>query len=104
VTTFVYPAEVFPIMVRSTAHGIAAGLGKVGAFLGALLFPYLLSAFHLPGAMGVAAIVSGAGLILTLITLPETSQRSLEEISDEHAVLAQQKASAQQEDTRNDPA
>ncbi len=94
VTTFVYPAEVFPIMVRSTAHGIAAGLGKVGAFLGALLFPYLLSTFHLPGAMGVAAVVSGAGLILTLITLPETSQRSLEEISDEHTVLAQHKASA----------
>ncbi|GCE19847.1 hypothetical protein KDK_36470 [Dictyobacter kobayashii] len=38
VTTFVYPAEIFPVMVRSTAHGLAAALGKVGAFIGALAF------------------------------------------------------------------
>lgn len=91
VTTFVYPAEIFPVMVRSTAHGIAAALGKVGAFLGALLFPYLLSTFHLPGAMAVAAVVSAVGLVLTLALLPETNQRSLEEISDEHIVLAESK-------------
>lgn len=91
VTTFVYPAEVFPVMVRSTAHGIAAALGKVGAFLGALLFPYLLSTFHLPGAMTLAAVVSALGLILTLLTLPETNQRSLEEISDEHRVMTEHK-------------
>jgi MFS family permease len=88
VTTFVYPAEIFPVMVRSTAHGIAASLGKVGAFIGAFAFPYLLSTFHLPGAMAFAAIVSIAGLILTVLTLPEPNQRSLEEISDEHTIRA----------------
>lgn len=88
VTTFVYPAEVFPVMVRTTAHGIAAALGKVGAFIGAFVFPYLLSTFHLPGAMAFAAIVSIAGLVLTVLTLPEPNQRSLEEISDEHTVRA----------------
>ena len=92
VTTFVYPAEVFPVMVRSTAHGIAAALGKVGAFIGAFAFPYLLnSSFHLPGAMAFAAIVSLAGLVLTIFTLPETNQRSLEAISDEHKVMAEHK-------------
>ena len=88
VTTFVYPAEVFPVMIRTTAHGIAAALGKVGAFIGAFAFPYLLSAFHLQGAMAFAAVVSFAGLLLTIFTLPEPNQRSLEEISDEHAVKA----------------
>jgi Sugar (and other) transporter len=39
VTTFVYPAEVFPVMIRTTGHGIAAALGKCGAFLGAFIFP-----------------------------------------------------------------
>jgi len=86
VTTFVYPAEVFPVMVRTTAHGIAAALGKVGAFIGAFAFPFLLTTYHLPGAMAAAAIVSLAGLVLTLFTLPEPNQRTLEEISDEHAV------------------
>jgi len=88
VTTFVYPAEVFPVMIRTTAHGIAAALGKVGAFIGAFAFPYLLSTFHLQGAMAFAAIVSLAGLLLTIFTLPEPNQRSLEEISDEHNIKA----------------
>ena len=87
VTTFVYPAEVFPVMIRTTGHGIAAALGKTGAFLGALLFPYLLATFHLSGAMGFAAIVSFLGLLLTIFLLPEPNQRSLEEISNEHEVL-----------------
>ncbi|QBD81564.1 MFS transporter [Ktedonosporobacter rubrisoli] len=91
VTTFVYPAEIFPVMVRSTAHGLSAALGKVGAFIGAFAFPYLLNTFHLPGAMAFAAIMSVIGLVLTLSTLPEPNGRSLEEISDEHAVLAAHK-------------
>src|SRR5437879_2283596 len=88
VTTFVYPAEIFPVMVRTTAHGITAALGKVGAFIGAFAFPYLLVNFHLQGAMATAAVVSLAGLVLTVITLPEPNQRSLEEISDEHTIRA----------------
>ena len=86
-TTFVYPAEIFPVMVRTTAHGIAAALGKIGAFIGAFAFPYLLATYHLPGAMTVAAVVSLLGLILTLTTLPEPNQQSLEEISGEHTVM-----------------
>lgn len=91
VTTFVYPAEIFPVMVRTTAHGIAAAVGKVGAFIGAFAFPILLANFHLSGAMAVASGISLAGLLLTLFTLPEPNQRSLEEISDEHAVRAAHK-------------
>ncbi len=86
VTTFVYPAEIFPVMVRSSAHGISAALGKVGAFIGAFAFPYLLATFHLPGAMAAAAVVSLIGLVLTFFTLPEPNQRSLEEISGEHKI------------------
>jgi len=93
VTTFVYPAEIFPVMVRTTAHGIAAALGKIGAFIGAFAFPYLLATYHLPGAMTVAAVVSLLGLILTLTTLPEPNQQSLEEISGEHTVLEEREKS-----------
>lgn len=88
VTTFVYPAEIFPVMIRTTAHGIAAAIGKVGAFIGAFAFPYLLHNFGLPTAMALAAVVSLAGLVLTILTLPEPNQRSLEEISDEHTIRA----------------
>src|SRR6266496_4509259 len=91
VTTFVYPAEIFPVMIRTTAHGIAAALGKVGAFIGAFAFPYLLATFHLPGAMLIAAVVSLIGLVLTITTLPETNGQSMEEISGEHVVLEELK-------------
>lgn len=84
VTTFVLPAEIFPVEARTTAHGISAAVGKVGAFIGVFLFPLLLSnpAFKLPGAMGVAAIVALAGFALTFI-LPEPDHKSLETIEQE---------------------
>jgi len=40
-TTFVLTAEVFPIHIRTSAHGIASGLAKFGAFVGVFLFPML---------------------------------------------------------------
>ena len=40
-TTFVLSAEVFPTSMRTTGHGISAGVAKVGAFIGVYLFPIL---------------------------------------------------------------
>jgi MFS transporter, PHS family, inorganic phosphate transporter len=84
VTTFMYPAEIFPVDVRTTAHGFAAGLGKFGAFIGAFIFPLMLASasFKLPGAMGVAAIICVAGFFLSFL-LPEPKQKSLETIEKE---------------------
>jgi MFS transporter, PHS family, inorganic phosphate transporter len=54
-TTFIYPAELFPTEVRTTGHGISAGAGKLGAFAGAFLFPdFLDSSIGLRGAMIIA--------------------------------------------------
>ncbi len=81
-TTFVYPAELFPVEVRTTGHGISAGAGKMGAFLGAFLFPdFLASSLGIRGAEVIAAVVAGAGLLLTLLLLPEPKGKSLEELS-----------------------
>jgi len=83
-TTFVYPAEIFPVEVRTTAHGISAGAGKLGAFAGAYLFPVMLaSSLGIRGAEIVAGLVALAGLLLTLALLPEPKGKSLEELSDE---------------------
>jgi PHS family inorganic phosphate transporter-like MFS transporter len=79
-----YPAEIFPVDVRTTAHGFAAGLGKFGAFIGAFIFPLMLASatFKLPGAMGVAAVICVAGFLLSFL-LPEPKQKSLETIEKE---------------------
>jgi MFS transporter, PHS family, inorganic phosphate transporter len=83
-TTFVYPAEIFPVEVRTTGHGISAGAGKVGAFIGAYLFPvFLASSLGMRGAMVIAGVVALAGAAVTAWLLPEPKGRSLEDLSDE---------------------
>ena len=83
-TTFVYPAEIFPVEVRTTGHGLSAGAGKMGAFVGAFLFPDMLaSSWGVRGAEIVAAIVAATGLLLTVALLPEPRGRSLEDLAEE---------------------
>jgi MFS transporter, PHS family, inorganic phosphate transporter len=83
-TTFIYPAEIFPLEVRTTGHGISAAAGKIGAFVGAYLFPRMLaSAMGIRGAELVSAVVAVAGLLLTAALLPEPKGKSLEELTEE---------------------
>jgi len=79
-TTFVMPSEIYPVAMRATGHGISAGVGKLGAFIGVFLFPLLETGLGLRGTLLLTAGVSVAGLALTLV-LPEPSGRSLEEIA-----------------------
>ena len=88
-TTFVYPSEVFPTAFRTTGHGIAAAAGKVGAVVAVFLFPVLIVHYGLTLFLELLAVVCFLGFVLTFALLPETSQRSLEDVSgeDELAVL-----------------
>ena len=79
-TTFVLPSELFPIGMRATGHGISAGVGKLGAFIGVFLFPLLQTSLGLRGTLLLTAAVSAAGLALTLV-LPEPAGRSLDDIA-----------------------
>jgi PHS family inorganic phosphate transporter-like MFS transporter len=83
-TTFIYPAEIFPVEVRTTGHGISAGAGKLGAFAGAFLFPDMLaSSLGIRGAEIVAGVVAVAGMLLTIAVLPEPRGKTLEQLSEE---------------------
>ena len=87
VTTFVLPGELFPTRFRATGHGISAGIGKLGAFIGVFLFPFLQDSLGLRGTLLLTAGVSVLGALLTLI-LPEPAGRSLEDISGDDSVTA----------------
>ena len=87
VTTFVLPGELFPTRFRATGHGISAGVGKLGAFIGVFLFPVLQHSLGLRGTLLLTAGISVLGALLTLV-LPEPSGRTLEEISGEAEVIA----------------
>jgi PHS family inorganic phosphate transporter-like MFS transporter len=80
-TTFVLPSEVFPLKARTTGHGIAAGIGKLGAFVGVFLVPSLEKSIGLRGMLIVAAAASVAGFAVTLL-LPEPARRSLDDVSE----------------------
>ena len=91
-TTFVYPSEIFPVQVRTTGHGIAASMGKIGGFVGVFTFPFFMHWHGLPAAEGAAAIVSFLGLIATVFLLPETKGKSLEELSEQPATPVERAA------------
>ena len=76
-TTFVLPSELYPVNMRTTGHGISAGVGKLGAFIGVFLFPVLQTSLGLRGTLLLTGGVSVLGFALTLV-LPEPAGRSLE--------------------------
>ena len=78
-TTFVMPSELYPVTMRTTGHGISAGVGKLGAFIGVFLFPLLQTSLGLRGTLLLTAGVAVAGFALTLV-LPEPAGRSLEDM------------------------
>ena len=59
---------------------MAAGVGKLGAFVGVFLVPHLQNSIGLRGMLGVAAGASVLGVLLTRL-LPEPGNRGLDEVS-----------------------
>ena len=83
-TTFVYPAEIFPVRVRTTSHGVAAASGKIGAFVGTYALTALLPRIGLGKTSALVATVAVLGALITITTLPEPKGQSLEEITEGH--------------------
>jgi len=74
-TTFLLAAEVYPAPIRSTAHGISAACGKLGALIPAVVYSYV-------GNRTKFWIVSWFGLIgwaLTVLFIPDTTGVDLRE-------------------------
>ncbi|WVW79797.1 hypothetical protein I302_101767 [Kwoniella bestiolae CBS 10118] len=74
-TTFLLAAEVFPVSVRATAHGLSAASGKVGALLPAVIYNYVdtRTRFWIVWPFGIA------GVIVTMLFIPDTTGLDLRE-------------------------
>ncbi|AAW42322.1 phosphate transporter, putative [Cryptococcus deneoformans JEC21] len=85
-TTFIVPGEVFPTRYRSTAHGISAASGKLGAIVAQVGFSRLINIGgtnqFLKHILEIFAFFMLTGVFSTLL-LPETKNRSLEDLSQE---------------------
>jgi PHS family inorganic phosphate transporter-like MFS transporter len=102
-TTFVLAAELYPVSMRTTGHGISAGVAKLGAFVGVFVFPLLSSSLGLRGTLIITAGFAVLGALLTFV-LPEASGRSLEDISREDVVGAAERLLLERPEEVNLPA
>ncbi|KAG8219347.1 major facilitator superfamily domain-containing protein [Butyriboletus roseoflavus] len=83
-TTFIIPGEVFPTRYRSTAYGISAACGKIGAIVAQLALgqPFLSNVKDTQIILEVLSFVMLTGILSTLL-IPETKQKTLEDLSNE---------------------
>ncbi|KAJ2393604.1 hypothetical protein H4S02_000111 [Coemansia sp. RSA 2611] len=86
VTTFVIPGEVFPTRFRSTAHGISAAMGKLGAVAAQGGFLQLKDIGGkdewINRLLQIFALFMFLGFLVTF-WIPESKGKTLEEICDE---------------------
>lgn len=79
-TTFIIPVEIYPTRIRSTAHGISAACGKVGAAVASFGFSYAVkSSIGVQGTLGILAGCMFLGAVCTFFCTPETKGLALAE-------------------------
>ncbi|KAK3686451.1 hypothetical protein LTR37_019801 [Vermiconidia calcicola] len=81
-----YSAEVFPISHREVGMCWAVCTNNFWATVVSLTFPRQLRAFGITGAFGFYAAMNALAFIMIFLWLPETKQRSLEELDHVFAV------------------
>lgn len=77
---FTYSAEVFPLSHREVGMAWAVATNNFWASVLSLTFPYMLRSFTPAGAFGFYAGLNAVTFFLIFFFLPETKQRSLEEL------------------------
>jgi len=76
-----YPNEIFPTEIRATAMGVVTAVSPVGAAIGTFLLPIGLEHLGTGSTMMVAAGLTLAGLVVSVLLAPEVRNRSLAEAS-----------------------
>jgi MFS family permease len=69
-TTFVIPNELFPQHVRASCNGLSAAAGKVGAFSGSFIFPYIYDDLGIAYIFYFSAVIALCGVACTLCFIP----------------------------------
>lgn len=77
---FVYSSEVFPLSHREIGMSWAVATNAFWASVLSLTFPRMLLALTPSGSFGFYAGLNAVALVMIFLFLPETKQRSLEEL------------------------
>lgn len=90
-TTFIVPGEIFPTRYRSTAHGMSAASGKIGAIIAQCVIGPLIN-HNCPAGktncwlnhvMEIYALFMLLGIGTTLL-IPETKRQTLEDLCEKY--------------------
>ncbi|KAK4941172.1 hypothetical protein LTR10_018845 [Elasticomyces elasticus] len=83
---FTYSAEVFPLSHREVGMSWAVATNNFWAAVLSLTFPRMLQAMTAQGAFGFYAALNAIAFVMIFLWLPETKQRTLEELDYVFAV------------------
>ncbi|TGJ85469.1 hypothetical protein E0Z10_g3288 [Xylaria hypoxylon] len=83
---FAYSAEVFPLSHREVGMAFAVATNLFWAAVLGITFPRILSSLGIVGAFGLYAGFNVLGFVLIFLWVPETKQRTLEELDYVFAV------------------
>ncbi|HUZ62747.1 MAG TPA: MFS transporter [Acetobacteraceae bacterium] len=75
--------ELAPTRVRTIGQAISVAGGRIGASISAFLFPLVFARIGVVGAIYILAAFSILGAVLTMVLIPETAGRSLEDVNDD---------------------
>ncbi len=81
--TWVVISEIFPNRIRGAAMSVAVSALWIACFILTYSFPILNAKLGAAGTFWLYAAISGAGLIYIFFKLPETKNKSLEQIERE---------------------
>ena len=81
ITNSVYPQELYPTEIRSTAQGFGTTISRIGALFGIFVFGFVWDAYGISTGMIFLAGISAMGLVVTLWLGKETAGKSLEELN-----------------------
>lgn len=92
---FTYSAEVFPLTHREVGMAWAVATNNFWATVVSITFPRQLKALGVQGAFGFYAAMNIIALVMIFLFLPETKQRTLEELDYVFAVTTRRHAGYQ---------
>ncbi|MCM3741375.1 sugar porter family MFS transporter [Oceanobacillus luteolus] len=78
--TWVIVGEIFPLLIRGRASGLASSFNWIGSFLVGLLFPIMTASMAQEAVFAIFGVICLLGVAFIRIRVPETMGRTLEEI------------------------
>ncbi|MEM4131141.1 MAG: MFS transporter [Metallosphaera sp.] len=79
----IFNVELIPTKIRGIGSGLVVAIDRTGALVNSAIFPFLVSNFGLGLAVGLGGFLGIVAAIVTLVLVPETKRKPLEEATGE---------------------